>query len=340
MRYSIIIPVYNAENTIKRCLDSILNKTFKDYEIIIINDGSCDNSLSICNEYLSSNNNITVIDKENGGASSARNAGIDVAKGEYILFIDSDDYVEDNFFDVLVGNETKDGLSVFTNYAINNKRSRKREIKDMDDDFSLFEKSRYLIESRTINGPMDKVFDRHLINKMSLRYNEEVPVAEDFLFGVKYLMNCSNIKISNIGIYMCDQTNQNSLSRGKKKNLINIYYTVFDEVFDEISNSKFSNDEKQELFQIWDKLHTDSFVTCVLEELKEKCNPVTTIKKIKELCKVFYEKYNQSYGYRDLIHFVVRTCIKHKMAITLYIMGLFYSEIKKRGSVWKKQIKG
>ena len=98
---SIIIPVYNAEHTLCKCLDSILEQDFNNYEIILVNDGSKDSSLDICNEYGSKHHNISVINQNNAGVSSARNAGLDVAKGDWITFIDSDDYIENGFFNCL-----------------------------------------------------------------------------------------------------------------------------------------------------------------------------------------------------------------------------------------------
>ena len=92
--FSIVIPVYNVENQLQQCLDSILVQTFSDFEIILVNDGSTDSSLKICTDYLKIDNRIILIDKENGGASSARNEGLKNVKGDYIIFVDSDDFIE------------------------------------------------------------------------------------------------------------------------------------------------------------------------------------------------------------------------------------------------------
>lgn len=90
---TVIVPVYNAEKYIRNCVESIQNQTYSDFELILINDGSKDDSLIICNEFACTDQRIVVIDRDNGGASAARNAGLDVAKGSYITFVDSDDYV-------------------------------------------------------------------------------------------------------------------------------------------------------------------------------------------------------------------------------------------------------
>ena len=101
MFISIIVPVYNAEKYIKRCVNSILNQSFKEWELILVDDGSSDNSGQICDDYSRQYNNIMVLHKNNGGVSSARNTGIKNATGKYIMFCDSDDYVACEWCEVM-----------------------------------------------------------------------------------------------------------------------------------------------------------------------------------------------------------------------------------------------
>ena len=91
---SVIVPVYNVENYLGKCLDSLINQTYKDIEIICINDGSTDNSLNILREYEQMDSRIIIIDQKNGGLSNARNIGLKEAAGEYIMFVDSDDWID------------------------------------------------------------------------------------------------------------------------------------------------------------------------------------------------------------------------------------------------------
>ncbi|HEY8803664.1 MAG TPA: glycosyltransferase, partial [Clostridium sp.] len=98
---SIIVPIYKVEVYIRNCVDSILNQTYKNLEIILVDDGSPDNCGNICEEYSSKDKRIKVIHKKNGGLSSARNAGLDIASGEYIGFIDSDDWIEGDMYESL-----------------------------------------------------------------------------------------------------------------------------------------------------------------------------------------------------------------------------------------------
>ncbi|EOZ5988003.1 glycosyltransferase family 2 protein [Enterococcus faecium] len=101
---SIIVPVYKVEPYLRKCVDSILAQTFTDFEVILVDDGSPDNSGKICDEYASKDSRVRVIHKKNGGLSSARNAGIDVARGKYLGFVDSDDYIEKDMYEVLYEN--------------------------------------------------------------------------------------------------------------------------------------------------------------------------------------------------------------------------------------------
>lgn len=104
---SVIVPVYKVENVLHYCIDSILNQTYKNFELILVDDGSPDNSGKICDKYAQKDNRIKVIHKENGGVSSARNCGIDAAKGKYICFVDSDDYPCKNYLFDMVNMCTK-----------------------------------------------------------------------------------------------------------------------------------------------------------------------------------------------------------------------------------------
>ena len=99
---SVIIPVYNVEKYLSRCLDSIINQTYRDLQIICINDGSTDNSIQILKKYAAIDNRIVIVNQENKGLSEARNAGLDIANGEYVSFIDSDDWIDLDYYEVLV----------------------------------------------------------------------------------------------------------------------------------------------------------------------------------------------------------------------------------------------
>lgn len=107
---TIIVPVYKVEKYLRRCLDSLVNQTYKNLEIILVDDGSPDNSGAICDEYVQKDSRISVIHKENGGLSSARNAGLEICNGVYVLFVDSDDWVENNYVEAMLEYKTENNV--------------------------------------------------------------------------------------------------------------------------------------------------------------------------------------------------------------------------------------
>ena len=125
-KVSVIIPVYNVEQYLRECLDSVVNQTLKDIEIICVNDGSTDNSLVILEEYAAKDERIKIVNKENGGLSSARNCAIPLARGEYIGFVDSDDWIDLDFYEKLynTAKKYKAEIACANLYRVSNTKSK------------------------------------------------------------------------------------------------------------------------------------------------------------------------------------------------------------------------
>ena len=125
---SVIVPIYNVEKYLDRCLKSIINQTYKNLEIILIDDGSPDNCGTICDEYAKKDNRIKVVHKDNGGLVKARNTGLDIATGEYISFIDPDDWIELNMYEemIKIADETNTDIVRCGYYRDNDKESMER----------------------------------------------------------------------------------------------------------------------------------------------------------------------------------------------------------------------
>jgi glycosyltransferase involved in cell wall biosynthesis len=142
---SVIVPVYNVEPYLRKCLDSIINQTYKNLEIILVDDGSPDNCGQICDEYAKKDDRIKVIHKENGGISSVRNAGLDVANGEYISFVDSDDYIAENMYDGLINIAEKERADIVTcaHYIVSSEGTKTLQANNIDN-FTIDE-IRYLV---------------------------------------------------------------------------------------------------------------------------------------------------------------------------------------------------
>ena len=187
---SIIIPIYNAERTLCKCLDSILAQDFNNYEIILVNDGSKDSSLDICNEYSSKHHNISVINQNNAGVSSARNAGLDVAKGDWITFIDSDDYIEKGFFncldtyneDLIILNSKNLSLTGDISDSLFSKASK--QLHEKNNITHFISKN---IDNMLLRGPWAKFYKKELIK--DLRFDINMKIGEDSHFVFRYLCN-------------------------------------------------------------------------------------------------------------------------------------------------------
>lgn len=192
---SVIVPVYKVEAVLPRCIESILNQTVSDFELILIDDGSPDQSGAICDEYAARDARIRVIHQENGGVSKARNAGLDAAQGDYIVFIDSDDYVDSTYLQRHLDNLADMVISGFRceGYNINNNDYQIPEQEYYDD----LSKEEYikLFERCLFNLSWAKLFIASIINEHKIRFSESLQRSEDLLFTVQYAQHCKTIRI-------------------------------------------------------------------------------------------------------------------------------------------------
>lgn len=189
MKISIIIPVYNVEKYLEECINSILVQTFTDFEVLLINDGSKDRSGEICDEFAVKDNRIKVFHQENAGVSAARNKGIENAKGEWINFIDSDDYVEKNYLNDFVVN-LKPNVNLYLQGMLGlMKDGRFVTVIDYkthsEIDRNTFLKSYNIMPF--FFGPTCKLFRKEIIEKNRIRFDESISVGEDTLFNLDYL---------------------------------------------------------------------------------------------------------------------------------------------------------
>ena len=235
---SVIVPVYNSEDTLSRCLESLTNQTFKDFEVILINDGSNDNSINICEQYIRKDSRITLINTENEGVSSARNKGLKKSKGKYIMFCDSDDWIEENTLELLYNSIEKNNSDVvfsgFYGDLFLNNRIYKSVTESISSDISCNVKELnnifiYLFNtSRTaMQSPWAKLFKRDIIENNDLLFNTDMICYEDFEFNLKYLTQCESIVfLKNTMYHYVNKYNQSALERRKKDNLVyEISYT-------------------------------------------------------------------------------------------------------------------
>lgn len=193
---SIIVPVYNAENTLRNCVDSILTQSFPDFELILIDDGSQDASPQISDEYKAQDHRVIVIHKENGGVSTARNAGLNIAHGEWITFIDSDDYITEGYFNN-VEKATEDLL--FKRYKWLNKNVLFPS-EDIKEKKSLTTFLSYYTTNSIIRGPVFKFYRKDILG--NLRFLTDMKIGEDAQFVFRYLAKCQSYRLLSNGEYI------------------------------------------------------------------------------------------------------------------------------------------
>ena len=235
---TIIIPVYNVEQYLNRCVDSIINQTYNNLEIILVDDGSTDNSGKICDEYALKDKRIKVIHKENAGVSLARNAGIDVAKGEYIGFIDSDDYIEPDMYEYLYNLmiENNSDISCCNNFDIVNNKCILSTNFPREGVLSLNE---ILEDSGWGFTIVTKLFNKKTIN--NIRFDRNLAIGEDFLFCFEVFKNSKKIIFKNKAKYYYYH-NQNSVMQKKvfNKKYLGVI-TLFDNIIDYAKNNNLNS---------------------------------------------------------------------------------------------------
>ena len=250
MKYTVIIPVYNAEKTLHRCLDALLAESHSDAEIILVNDGSRDSSGDICREYAAGHSEIRYVEKVNGGVSTARNAGLDAAVGQYILFVDSDDYVSADFFSLLDAalEKTPCDLIQFSCCFDDGREKRERIYAPMAAD-SRAQMMPYLVNAicrKQLNPPWAKLYRRDLIEKHHIRFPEGVSVAEDRVFNIKYSMYIQSSAVSDKVLYYISTENENSLTRGRHADLNRQFQTANTYFFTALSEAPIPESEKEQ----------------------------------------------------------------------------------------------
>ena len=187
-KISIIVPIFSAEKYLANCIESLINQTHSNIEIILVNDGSTDKSGELCEKYASIDERITVIHKENGGVSSARNAGLDIATGEWIGFVDADDIAEPDMYEYLLNAAIENGADIVQCAIFFDNQNRTDIICSPSTDIIVRSEENMdsFFFSHLSGGTSCKLYERDLIR--SIRYNESFPIGEDMRFNLDALM--------------------------------------------------------------------------------------------------------------------------------------------------------
>ena len=252
-KVSIIVPVYNVEKFLPQCVDSLVNQTLKDIEIILVDDGSSDNCPAICDKYAEQDSRIKVIHKKNDGVGSARNSGMEVATGEYIAFVDSDDYVALNAYQQLYAKalDTQADIIYFTSQRFDVQGNISKDaniLKEMR--FQTEEDIRKLMLDMVANPPKAKkdryiaecvwcsLYAHNIIQRHAIRFKNRDEVIEDLMFNLDYLLHASNVVIIP-DVYYNWRENDTSYTRTVRPDKIDKCYCYYQYLLDWLKKNNF-----------------------------------------------------------------------------------------------------
>ena len=277
---SVIVPVYNAEKYLPRCIMSILEQTYRNLEVILVNDGSPDNCGKICDEYAKKDGRIKVIHKQNGGVSDARNAGIDSATGEYIVFVDSDDWLSEKCIECLLDciENTDMSAGSIAWHEINGTNSHMLLNKSF---FGAELINNIIIITKQLDGSVwAKLFKRNIIKENNLRFSFGIPMCEDTQFLVKYMGYCESISTISEIVYNYDLSNEVSAIKKYYEDYDSYIWVLYETYINTVGNSSLSQDKKLLLKDaITDMLCCDS----VRYYLQQKTDKKVLIEKIRSI---------------------------------------------------------
>ncbi|GFI53125.1 putative glycosyltransferase EpsJ [Muribaculaceae bacterium] len=299
---SVIVPVYGVEKYIDKCIKSIIDQSFKAWELILIDDGSTDQSGAICDKYAEKDQRIKVIHSENNGVSHARNVGLDNAKGRYVVFIDGDDWVDPSYLQNLIERSSADDTVVYGN-VINDYSDQRSSVVvfsyddgqniNLDNDVDLIVKYR-LPE----NGfPIAKLFSREIIEQYKLRFDETLSYHEDHLFVLNYLRYVTSVRLSDSPDYHYEHRNGvSSLSKRRHPadKLINASEKLLTAI--EQGNNRWKIVDKRYLARLYTFLGLNQLMLALKNATSENiCSVGIAIRRYKSLFKNYYTPNHRVY---------------------------------------------
>lgn len=266
---SIIVPVYNCISSLKRCIDSIHSQIFTDWELLLVDDGATDGSGYLCDQAASSDNRIRVLHKPNGGVSSARNMGLDHAKGEYVMFCDSDDWVEPEWCERLYQSAKENpGFQPVCNYFRStsayetiNREEQCGNAEEHIEKADFFSLNRYEL----LGIPWNKIYLRSILEDYHIRFQTDLSLGEDLIFNLDYL-HChpGGYVFINQPLYHYSVGSSDSLSSKYYSDLSEIYRKIYSRVKDELLSipgayEKWALEYEQSYFFAFDRVFRNTW---------------------------------------------------------------------------------
>lgn len=250
MKFSIIVPVYGVEEYLSKCVESILNQTFKDFELILVNDGSPDRCPHMCDEYAAHDSRVKVVHKKNGGLTSARKAGLKIASGDFIVVVDSDDWVDDRLLEHLHESIEKNGSDVvcYNHFLVGDNETpcyhqyreglyTGKQTEDIRNNFLYDSNGKGFCGGGLPNAIWTKCVKRALYKKCQEKVPDEVVKGEDLLFSFHLLSQCPSIYMMDyIGYYY--RVNPSSITHTIRKDDIDNIHKLAQHLLENTAKSE------------------------------------------------------------------------------------------------------
>ena len=296
MKITIAVPVYNTKNYLSHCLDALLAQTYEDLEILLIDDGATDGSGAICDAYATHDSRVRVIHKENGGVSSARNRAIDEAKGEYLLFVDSDDCIHRETAEIYVralevrsGAEPEAeaaesgeapgqkmsgqaGVVLACDYTKQEQDLKESCLDSWQNRVQFYERKDFLqfMIDEYVNAPWNKLYEVRILREYGIRFDEEKNLGEDFLFNLDYFHLAPAVyQVIHCPLYYYREGREGSLANAFAPRLYGLQAEMFERLRDFMESCGIWNGENQrDYFKLyWNRLYLVMriFCACVKE---------------------------------------------------------------------------
>lgn len=326
LKFSVIIPVYNAELFLPKCIESVLFQSYQNWELILINDGSTDNSSQICDSYVLKDNRIKVIHKQNQGVSAARNSGLDVAVGEYICFIDSDDVIDLHLFEIVLPFIDKQIDCIVYGYdRIHNGQLEEFLLpnghSNTDLDLCIWE-----LKYHNLFVPLwNKIYKRNIIEDLSLRNENNISMNEDLIFNQRFFHRVKTLTYIHSTLYHYTLfSTDKCLSKRvcEPHTLLQIAEVIRDSSFQYSSCVKLSRYDK---FYYWDFLRM-AFLNAFL------LSNYTAIDKLK-MIDVFLWKIDDDADFEEYLSrlgSIKHWVYKWKSKYVIYLFHALYNMMKNR----------
>lgn len=316
MEVSFIIPVYKVEKYLPQCVDSILSQTYTDFEVLLVDDGSPDNSGQVCDAYAQKDQRVSVIHKPNGGLSDARNAGMAAARGEWIVFVDSDDFWVDktnlsNLMKVVENNQNCDFIGFNCSYYYEDNHSLVQWV-PYDDKLSLAIDKNEAMCSLVSSGTMPmsaclKLISRKSLANMNLSFIKGIH-AEDIPWFIDLLDGCSKCMFVNQYIYAYRQDREGSITHSGGEKSFNNLFSILKNELAKIDSRSFSLDAKDALRSFL------AYEYCILLAMLGSLDKSIQKEKRKEL-----------YDYKWLLKYTMNPKVK-KVALVNKLFGISITE--------------